>query len=324
MVRFLVFLLVGFPLLSAAGALPLRTVTDVPLPGQVSRLDYATFDPITHLLFIAHLGDSSVVVYDTRLNKVVRTLSGIGHVHGVLAIPELGRVYASATATDEIVVIDEASLEVVARIPGGVYPDGMAFDPGHQKLYVSDEHGKTETVIDVHHNQRVATIPLGSEAGNSQYDAASGHIFVSAQSTAEWLEIDPGQDKVLARHALPDCTSPHGLAIDARQRLAFIACQDNARLLTVDMRRMEPVASHDLGKDPDVLVMDPDLQRLTVASEQGVVSVFTLNAETKPIGEGVVDRDAHSLAIDVATHRLYFPLMNVGGHPVLRIMAESP
>src|SRR2546428_507295 len=32
---------------------------------------------------------------------------------------------------------------------------------------------------------------------------------------------------------------------------------------------------------------------------------------------------AHSVAVDPATHRLYLPLADVGGHPVLRVLVPS-
>ena len=32
---------------------------------------------------------------------------------------------------------------------------------------------------------------------------------------------------------------------------------------------------------------------------------------------------AHSVAVDPATHRVYLPLANVGGHPVLRVLVPS-
>jgi DNA-binding beta-propeller fold protein YncE len=44
--------------------------------------------------------------------------------------------------------IDEAVMKIVAQMPGGVYPDGMAYASDPQKTYVSDETGGTETVID--------------------------------------------------------------------------------------------------------------------------------------------------------------------------------
>ena len=308
------------PIAATAAKIPLETIAEVPLPGNATRLDYASIDPKTHELFIAHLGDSSVIAFDTVHGKVIASVPDIGHVHGVLAVPTLGRVYASATATDEIVAIDEKSLKIISRIPGGFYPDGMAYAPHQQKLYVSDEHGKTETVIDTQSNRRVATIPLNSQVGNSQYDSASGHIFVNAQTSDKLIEIDPASDRIIASHKLPGCAEPHGLLIDAHDRLAFVACQDNNRLLALNMSTMKVAASFEIGQDPDVLSFDPGLHRLYVAGEQGIVSIFDLSGGVKKIWEGFLDDNAHVVAADPGTHEVYFPLKNVGGKPVLRIM----
>ncbi len=321
---FLVWFFLWIPVLATATDLPLGNATDYLLPGRPTRLDYASLDPHTHLLFIAHLGDGHVAIFDTLNHKVMGDLSGIDRVHGVLAVPELGRVYASATGTDEIVVIDEATLRITGRIPGGVYPDGMVFEPHTKRLYVSDEHGKTETVIDTQTNRKIATIALDSEAGNSQYDSATGHVFVAAQSSNAWIEIDPQHNTIIARHPIPGCDSPHGLLIDSSQHLAYIACQDNQRLITIDMRTMQSIASRETGPDPDVLAADPSLKRLYVASERGALSIFTLDRTTRLIGHGEIAHNAHVVTVDTTTHRVYFPLMNINGHPVLRSMEVLP
>ena len=216
-------------------SLSLVRVADIPLGGNTTRLDYESLDPGRHLLFIAHLGDSAVIVFDTQAERVVTRIPGISKVHGVLTIPELGTVYASATGTNEVVAIDEGTLKITARIPGGVYPDGMAYAPEVHKLYVSDEHGGTDTVIDVRTNARVATIPLGGDVGNTQYDAGSKHIFANVQTRRQLIEIDPTRDTLLARIDLPGAEGNHGLLIDPEQRKAFIACEDNHRLLVLDL-----------------------------------------------------------------------------------------
>lgn len=105
------------------------------------------------------------------------------------------------------------------------------------------------------------------------------------------------------------------------RRLAFVACEDNARLLVVDLRTKQVVSSYPVGSHPDVLAVDPDLNRLYVASESGVVSVFSVDGrELHKLGEGRVGPRAHSIVVDVQTHRVYLPLENVEGHPVLRVM----
>ena len=115
-------LMIGAAIVRAAdssAALPLERVADIPLGGDTTRMDYESIDPGRHLLFIAHLGDSVVIVFDTQKQAVVSRIADVSHVHGVLAIPELGRVYASATGTNEVVAIDEATLKIAARVPAG-------------------------------------------------------------------------------------------------------------------------------------------------------------------------------------------------------------
>lgn len=304
-----------------ATGLPLHKVTDIPLGGRTTRFDYESFDSTRHLLFIAHLGDSEVVVFNTNLSRVVGRVADVSSVHGVLAIPELGRVYASATGEDSVVAIDMATLGIAARIPTGAYPDGMAYAPDVHKVYVSDEAGGSETVIDVTSNRRVATISLGGEAGNTQYDPNSRHVFVNVQTRNQLIEIDPASDQIVARIDVPGAKGNHGLLIDADQRLAFIACEGNNRLIVFDMRTMRATSSFDVGEDPDVLAYDPALHLLYVAGEAGVVSLFRVEAGVvSKLGDGYVGPNAHIVAVASETHRSYFPLKNLDGRPVLRIL----
>jgi YVTN family beta-propeller protein len=304
----------------ATPPLPLTTVADVPLTGRATRWDYASLDPVRHRLFLAHLGDGVVTAFDTRGNRVVADVSGVSSVHGVLAIPELDRVYASATGTDEVVAIDATSLKVIARMPTSDYPDGMAYAPGAHKLYVSNEHGGNDTVIDVRGNRRIATIPLGGEVGNTQYDPVSGHVFANVQTRRVMAEIDPATDKVVARIPLPGAEGNHGLLIDAPARIAFIACEDNARLLVLDLRNRRVVASFAVGERPDVLAFDPGPGWLYVASESGELALFEVKGRAvRASGRGMLGPNAHVVAVDPVTHRAYFPLKDWKGRPVLRI-----
>jgi len=310
--------------ISAETNLLLQLVGDVPLGGNTTRLDYASIDPDRHLLFIAHLGDSAVIVFDTKAQRVVSRIANVSSPHGVLVIPSLGKVYASATGSNEVVEIDETTLQIAARVPGGVYPDGMAYAPEVHKLYVSDEHGATDAVIDVNTNKRVATIPLGGDVGNTQYDPVSKHIFANVQTRAQLVEIDPATDKVVDRIDLPGAKGNHGLLIDPEQQRAFIACEENDKLFVLDLRTKKVIATYDVGKGPDVLALDPEQHRLYVAGEAGTTSIFrTALMRAEKNGDVKIGPNAHVVAVDPTTHWVYFPLLNSGGHTALRIMRPT-
>jgi YVTN family beta-propeller protein len=322
----LFLLLAGAAPHAATPQLRLRTIADVPLAGGSSRLDYESLDERTGLLFIAHLGAGIVSVFDTKTQRIVANIPQVAGVHGVLAVPALGRVYASATDDNQVAVIDERTLRVIARIPGGAYPDGLAYDPGARTVFVSDETGGTDTVIDTRTNRHSATITLGGEAGNTQDDPISGRMVVDVQTRNELVAIDPRTNRVVARYALPArCQHDHGLLIDALRRLAFIACDGNATLLVFDLRSARVTAVQSVGAEPDVLTFDAAARRLYVAAESGIVSIFDERGRTlRKVAEGFVATEAHVIAADPRTHDLYLPLQDVGGRPVLRIASFSP
>jgi DNA-binding beta-propeller fold protein YncE len=304
----------------AAATLPLKVLTDVPLSGGTTRFDYQSFDSASRRLYIAHLGSDLMTVFDVNNQTVISDVKDLKRVHGVLAVPELHRVYASATGTNELAVIDDQSLSIVARVPAGDYPDGIAYAAKENKIYVSDLHGKADTVIDGKTNQRLTTIPLGGGAGNSQYDPASDRIFVTVDGREELVEIDPGSDQISARYPLTGCKGSHGLLIDSPNRLAFASCEENAKLVVFDLQSKKATAMLSVGGDPDVLAFDNSLGRLYVSAESGIVAIFDeRDRALLKVGEGLFAPNAHSVAVDTLTHRVYFPLQNLGGKPVLRI-----
>ena len=140
---------------------------------------------------------------------MVKTIAAPG-VHGVIAVPQLHRVYASATDARQLFTIDSRTGRVLRRAPAGAYPDGLAYDPVERHVFVSDESGGVEAVFDAA-GRRIATVQLGGEAGNVQYDPGSRRISWTCRTRNEVAVIDPRSNLVVRRVALPGCDHPHGL-----------------------------------------------------------------------------------------------------------------
>jgi YVTN family beta-propeller protein len=284
-----------------------------------------SIDPSRARLVLAHLGEDKVVIVDTRGKSVRGQIGKVALVHGVLAVPELGRIYATATGSNELVVIDAKNPAIVARVPVGRYPDGLAYAASAGKIYVSDKEGHTESVVDVRANRRIGTIALGGAVGNSQYDPVSGHVFVNVEGTSELVELDPATDRVLARTRLPGAKGNHGLLIEPALRLAFVACEGNDKLIVLDLRSRKVKAEYAVAGEPDVLAYDPGLAILYVATESGPVHLFRVGpAGVAKLGEARVGPNTHTLAVDPVSHEVYFPLRQAGSGPVLRVMRPGP
>lgn len=303
--------------------LPLTQVARVPLSGPAVRFDYESFDPARGWLWISHMDASQLLAFDVRHRKIVRTIPAPG-VHGVIAVPVLGRVYASATNLGEVLTIDPRTGRILARAPAGQYPDGLAYDPVQRHVFISDESGGVETVINAS-GHRIATIPLGGQAGNVQYDSRSGRMLVDVQTRNQIAVIDPSSDQIVRRIHVPHCDNDHSLYVDSAHRIAFVTCDGNATLLTLDLSTMRFTGVFNVGDSPDVLAFDPSLRRLYVSAESGTVAVFAETGDgARPLGIGFLANEAHTVAVDPLTHLVYFALQSgTDGDPQLLIMKPS-
>ena len=121
-----------------------------------------------------------------------------------------------------------------------------------------------------------------------------------------------------------DCLTPHGMAIDTDQHIAFIACvdEDPASLIRVDLQTMHTIAesSWPVALNPDIVTVDHPLHLVYVACAAGI-SIFQENGRAlKWIGIYTFGVNTHSIAINEQTQEVYLPLAKEGNRPVLRIL----
>lgn len=298
---------------------PLQVTGQVPLPGDGSRFDYASVDPGQGLVFLAHLGASEVIEADLRAHRVVRTIPYLSQVHGVLVVPALHRVYATATGSNEVIGLDEDTGQILTRSPTGSYPDGLAYDPRRGAIWTTNETGGTETVVDAASGAPRGNADLGGEVGNIVYDPSADQMWVAVQGRGDLAAVDPTTLAVTRRIPLPGCDHPHGLALDPGTRHAFVACDTNATLLTVDLETGATLDTNPVGPQPDVLAYDPGTHRLYVAAESGWVTILDQRGDhLEVIGSDHLADNAHVVAIDEVTHHSYYPLpTGADGHPAL-------
>lgn len=303
----------------APSALPLRTTGELALPGGGSRFDYESLDAERGLLFIAHLGASEVIEVDVRAHRVVRTIPNLSQVHGVLVVPSLRRVYTTATGSNLVVGLDEDTGEALTRTPTGQYPDGLAYDPRRTAIWTTNETGGSETVIDALTGAARGTVPLGGEVGNVAYDPIGDQMLVAVQGNNELATIDPATLTVATRTPLPGCDHPHGLTLDPDKRLAFVACDGNATLLTVDLTTRQITGTNPVGQQPDVLAYDNNAHRLYVAAESGWVTILDeRDRRMSVVGSDHLADGAHVVAVDGNIHHSYYPLpAGADGRPAL-------
>ena len=296
-----------------------KLIREIPLPGPANRFDYQSFDPSTGRIYMNHMNAGRTVVFDADSDRVVAEIMDVPRATGVLAVPSHHQVYISAAGAHDVAIVDDRTLKIRKRVGGVRFPDGIAYAPNADKVFVSDESGGVDAVIDATTGAKRSTIDLGGEVGNTHYDSVSHCIIVAVQTRNQMVAIDPIAERVVQRYDLAGSEHPHGFTIDEPDRLAFISCEGNAALIVLDLRTMKAIQRLQVPDDPDVLAWDAARRRLYVSAESGVLSAFWLDGTTlKPAGE-IRAAHAHTVSVDPRSHRVYLPLENINGHPVLRI-----
>ena len=307
-----------------SAALPLCLVADVDLPGGGTRFDYQDIDTALGQLVVAHMNDGAVLVLDLRDGSTRKQLPGIPTPRGVATADDVGLIFVTSTP-GHLVLIDNKTLTEVKRVGTGTGPDGVGWDPTDKIVGVSDQGDGALSLIGDSGSGARTQVPLGSETGNVVFDATRGQFWITVVTTNppdQLVAVNPLSAKVTARIDLPGCDGAHGLRLHPDGQSAFIACEGNDTLARVELGGAHAVVTAATGSGPDVLSIDAGLGWLYVAAESGDLTVFDIS---KP-GIALIAHDqpgdnSHSVVVDSATHRVFFPLMKgPRGTPVLRIM----
>ena len=314
----------GAPPTTPSPYLPLVLVADVGLPGGATRFDYQEIDAAQAHLVVAHMNDASVLVLNLGDGSVAKLLPGIPTPRGVAVGNDVGRIFVTSSPS-QLVIVDNQSLVEIGRVATGNGPDGVGYDPVDRVVAVSDQHDGAVSLIAGAGSGQRTQVALGTETGNVVFDAGRRAFWaavVTASPPDQLAAIDPVTATVTTRIDLPGCTGAHGVRLHPDGQSAFVACEGNDVLARVDLGGAHAVVTSPTGSGPDVLSVDPGLGWLYMAAESGDLTVFDIRQP----GLVAIDREhpgdaAHSVAVDPATHRVFFPLVaGPGGTPVLRIM----
>ena len=295
---------------SPAGSL--RFVGFVPLPkkGVLNVLDYLTLDG-DHL-FVAGMFAGNVIrvpVHGDTLATAsdLAVFAGTPGTHGVVVDPVSGQAFVSRSGANTVDVFDPVAMRSLGSIPVADDPDGIFYDPQNKLVYVAGGDSKTGTLIDPATRRVVGTLSLGGKPEFAVYDPKTRLIFQNLTDTNEVIALDLGQRGIVARWPLAGCQGPSGMAIDAGQRRLFVACAKNSRAAIFDLDAHRVVSTQPVGRGPDTIAYDPSLRRLYTIGFTGVLTVLRQEASG---GWRVTDNiqthfGAHTLCVDLATHRIY-------------------
>jgi DNA-binding beta-propeller fold protein YncE len=305
----------------------LRQVASIDLPGpKGQRFDYQTMDDEDHYLLSAHLGPGILYVIDVRTNRLVKAIPGVPGITGLEFVPQLRKVYTSDWGEEKIGVVDLNVMRVIKRLPTAAKPNGSTYAGPFYKVYVSDTLGKAVAIVDVNKDEIVKTLTFESETGMPQYDSVARKVYVNLRNTNEVAEIDPANDSIMGRYPVEGCRYNHGMAVDSDHHRAFLLCGGSRVLTVFALDTHKTIAHLPIPAGADVVKFDPGLGRIYAACASGFITVIQERDADhyQKLEDFPVQRLVHSLAVDLATHRIYAPEQQENGKPVTRIIVFEP
>jgi DNA-binding beta-propeller fold protein YncE len=298
-----------------APSAPRYAVTRAVALGAPDRWDYVVFDPPSHRVFVAH-GDRLTVV-DGHDGAILGEVTGMaGGTHGIAISAASGQGYTDDGRTGEAVAFDLKTLAVKARIAVEKGADAVALDPATGHVFIVEGDAKAVTAIDPNTNAVLAKIDGGE---GLEYAAADGRgaLFVAGEEKRDVVRIDTATNTVTAHWPVPDCESPHGLAVDPEHHRLFVSCV-NQRLVVADSDSGAEIAGVAIGAGTDAAAFDA--ARGLIFSSNGRDGTISVIAQSDPgtyapVATVATAVSGRTMSLDPGTGRLYVAAADVDPSP---------
>lgn len=282
----------------------LYTITKTISIGAPDRWDLLTFDADSHRVYIAH-GDR-VTVVDGLSGDLIGNIGGYsGGTHGVVIVPGSGRGYTDDGRAGVAASFDVKTLQPLKTIKAEANADAVVYDPASGHVFVIDADPGKVTVIDPKKDTVIATLDGGGKLEIGAADG-TGKVYINGEEKQEIVRVDARTNKIDARWPISSCTSPHGLAIDARARRVFSSCENNL-LVVIDADTGKQIAALPIGARTDGAAFDPRTRRAFSSNGDGTLTVIAEETASSFILLGTVPTmlGARTMTLDPNTGRLY-------------------
>ena len=264
------FALAGAARADEAGK-PLYAISKVVPIGAPDRWDLLSDDAATHRVYVAH-GDR-VTVVDGRSGALIGQVEGYpGGTRGVVIVPGAGRGYTDDGDAGVAGSFDLKTLKPLKSVKAEADADAIVYDPITGHVFVVDSDPGKVTVVDPHTDKVMATLDGGGKLEIGAADGA-GEVYINGEARREVLRIDARSNAIDAHWPIPDCESPHGLAVDAKALRIFVSCA-NKRMVVVDGHSGKQFVSLPIGARTDGAAFDPITRRAFSSNGDGTLTVI--------------------------------------------------
>jgi YVTN family beta-propeller protein len=132
--------------------------------------------------------------------------------------PVTDRVYVAA---GPLYVIDGQTNTVIAKVPVGLDPQGVAVNSTTDTIYTANDDSSNVTVVNGRTNKATATIPAGNDPTGAAVNPATNTVYVTNYFDSTMTVINGQTNTVTA--TVPTGNSPYDLAVNPATNTIYVA-----------------------------------------------------------------------------------------------------
>lgn len=214
--------------------------------------DYATFDSATNRVYMPR-GNYTTVI-DAKTGTVSQFANGESN-HIALPVPGTNLLVLTQGGKGIVRILDKTSDKVLADLPAGKNPNSAAYDPVTKLVFVLNKESGNTTVVDPVARKVVDTVSISPNVLEFPVADGKGKVFDNIETTAEIAVIDTKTRKVTAKHPMPGCERPSGLAYAPDSGVLISSCR-NGMAKIVRASDGAVLSTVPIGAGPDAAMYD--------------------------------------------------------------------
>lgn len=184
------------------------------------------YDPRTKRVFTNNHGSHDITAIDAKTGQVVGTVKAEGD--GESAVVADGVVYLNIEDTNEVIVFDPKSLEVMKRFPIGVAktPTGLEYDTKTKRLFIGCRNEPKMVVMDAVSGRVITSMPIGRGVDYAGFDPQAKLIFFSCGEGVLNIFHEKSADEYEDAGVVKTQPSARTMAFDSKTKKIFLSAAE--------------------------------------------------------------------------------------------------
>jgi DNA-binding beta-propeller fold protein YncE len=247
----------------------LQLEANIPLGDIRGRIDHMAVDLKRRRLFVAALGDDSLIEVDLQTQRVERRIDGLPEPQGVGYEPATETLYVANAGDGSVRLFQGADLSPVGRIELGSDADNIRVDSNAGRVFVGHGNGAL-AAIDTATHKKIASAPLKAHPESFQLDKDTGRVCINIPNAGVIDVVDRTSGKEITSWPTEGRRANFAMALDDARKYVLVAFRRPAELGIFSSTDGRLVTSIQTCGDVDDLFIDSKRNRIYISLRRGI------------------------------------------------------